>query len=123
MAVITTIEFDDLVPLPETTRQTKARHGGFRPAVDHSNFFDRGHPPANKLRHFHFERIRNSEAQAAHCGIADNIDNCFWSMAEDRRPPTADVVDVFFSIDVPNLRAFGTRDEERLASHVEKRAN
>jgi len=44
-------------------------------------------------------------------------------MTEDRRAPTADVIDVFISIDIPNLRAFSARNEKRLTANIAKRTH
>ena len=44
-------------------------------------------------------------------------------MAKNRRATRADVINVFISIDVKNLRAFGFVDEERLPANSAKRAH
>ena len=44
-------------------------------------------------------------------------------MAENRRAPTADVIDVFISVDIPNPRAFRASYEERVTANIAKRAD
>src|SRR5438876_6100540 len=56
-------------------------------------------------------------------GLAYCIDNHFRCMTENCRSPTANVLDVFLSIDIPNSRALGARHQKRLAAHVTKCAN
>src|SRR5207248_4422235 len=59
----------------------------------------------DQLRYFDFERIWNSKTQSARRGFADCINNNLRRVTENRWTPTADVIDVFLSIDVPNLRS------------------
>ena len=80
-------------------------------------------PVADQFRHLDFKRIRNSKARAVLGGGADGIDNDFRRMAENGRPPGADVINVFVAIHVPDARAFRALDEKRLAADVAKRAD
>ena len=123
MSVVTTVELDDFVAARETAGQPKARHGSFGAAVHHPHFFDGRHPITDQFRHFHFQRVRNSETHAAGGGLAHGSDNDLWRMTENRRPPAADVVNVFSSIDIPNLRAFCALNEKRCAADIAKRAH
>ena len=104
-------------------RQTEARHCRFRPAVHHPHFLDRRHPTADQFRHFHFERIRNSEAQSARRSIANRFDHDFRRVTENRRAPAPDVIDVFVSIDIPNPRAVRALNEKRLTADIAKCAH
>jgi hypothetical protein len=38
-------------------------------------------------------------------------------VADDRRPPRADVVDIALAVGIPEVRAFGAGDEARRAAH------
>ena len=121
--MIATFELDDLVAPGETASQPDARHGGFRSAIDHPDFFDRRNPLADQLRHLDFERIWNAETNAARGRRADRIDDDSRSVTEDRRAPGPDVVDVFISIDVPDPRAFCALDKERFSLQAAKSAH
>ena len=44
-------------------------------------------------------------------------------MTQNSRSPTADIIDVFTSIDVPNPGAFRSRNEKWFARYVAKRAD
>ena len=44
-------------------------------------------------------------------------------MTENRRTPAADVVDVFFSIDIPDPRACSALDEKWFAADIAKRTD
>src|SRR2546421_6265535 len=123
MSVITAIELDDLVAPCKPAREPDARHRRLSAAVHHPHFFDRRHPLTDQFRQFHFERIRNSKTQAARGRLAHRIDYHLRRMPKDRRSPTADVIDVFVSIDIPNLRSLSACDEEWLAIDVAKRAH
>ena len=68
------------------------------------------------LRHRDFERIRNAEAGAVFGGGLDGGNDFRMRVAENGRSPGADVVDVFVAIHVPDARALGFVDEERLAA-------
>ena len=123
VAVIAAFELDDLVAAGESARQPEAGHRRFGPAVDHPHFLDRRHPAADQLRHFHFERIGDSEADAARRRGADRVDHDLRRVPEDRRAPGADVIDVFIAIDVPDPCALRALDEERLAAETAKGAH
>src|SRR2546423_15685097 len=105
MPVIATFELDDLIATGKASREPKARHGGFRAAINHPHFFDRGHPGADQLCHLDFEWVGNSKTHALSGRRADSIDHHLGRVTEDRRPPRADVIDVFVRINIPDLGA------------------
>src|SRR5437588_10681920 len=123
MTVVAAIEFDNLIAAGESARQSNARHRRFGPAVDHSDLLDRRHPLANEFGQFHFERVRNSETQSARGRIAHGTDHNFRRVTENSWTPTADVVDVFVSIDIPNVRAGSALNEKRLAADIAERTH
>ena len=51
------------------------------------------------------------------------IDDRHRRVAEDRRPPGADVVDVAFAIDVFDAAALGATDEKRFATDIAEGAH
>src|ERR1700738_4056475 len=118
--MIATIELNDLVAFGEPAREPDARRGRFRSAVHHPHFLDRRHPIADEFRHLHFERIWSSKTQAARGRVPHRIDNYFRRVTENRRSSTADIVDVFISIDIVDARAFRALNEERLAADIAK---
>jgi hypothetical protein len=123
MAMITPGELNNLVAFGESARQPQARHRRFRPAVHHPYFFDRWHPCADQLSHFHFERIGNTEADASLRRLADGANDEWRGVSENGRSPTADVIDQFNAIDGPNARAFGALDEKWFATNSAKSAH
>src|SRR4029450_1683548 len=123
MAMITAVEFDDLVAPRERAREADARHRCFGAAVHHAHFLDRWNPMADQFRHLHFQRIWNSEAQSACRSVADCFDHNFRGMPENRRPPTADVIDILICIYIPDPDPFSARDEKRLTLNIAKRAH
>src|SRR6266568_5634750 len=118
--MVATGELDDFVAVGKSARQPQARHRRFRSAVHHSRFFDRWHPCADKLGHFHFERIGNTEADASLRCFADGINDNWRRVSENGRPPTADIIDQFNAVDGPNARAFGALDEKWFAAYRAK---
>ena len=60
-------------------------------------------------------RRRRAEGGSARGRIGDGLDHLGMGMAVDQRSPGADVVDVSVAVDVGDLRAFGTVDEQRVA--------
>src|SRR6185436_7876335 len=71
----------------------------------------------------HFQRIRNSEADPPARGLADRLDHHLWRVPENRRPPSADVIDVFLALDIPYPAPGGSIDKEWITSHPAKRAH
>ena len=123
MAVVAALEFHDLVAPGKSAREPDRGHRRLGAAVDHADFFNRRHPRADQLGHLDLARIRDAEADAVFCGGGNRIEHDLRRMAENRRPPCADVVDEFVAIDIPDVRAVGALDEERLAADAAKRAH
>src|SRR5262249_16227399 len=46
-----------------------------------------------------------------------------WAVSEDQRPPRPDVIDIFLTVDVPDVGAIATVDERRLPTHRAKCTN
>src|ERR1051325_1649969 len=121
--MITAVELDDLITPGKRARQANARHRRFRAAVHHPHLLDRGNPIADQFRKLNFQRIRNSKTESACYSVAHGFDHNFRRMPENRRSPTADVIDIFISIHIPYPRAFPASDEEWVATNVPKRAH
>src|ERR1039458_10019055 len=116
MPVIAAVELDDLVALREPPRQADGRHARLGARVAHPHLLHAGHPAANHLCQRDLERVRDAEARAGFRRRLDGLDNPGMRMAEDGRPPGADVVDILIAVHVPHPRAFRFVDEERLAA-------
>src|SRR5689334_19152187 len=99
MPVIAAFELDYFIPLREPARQANARHRRFGAAVYHPHLFNRGNPSTDQFGHFHFERIGNSETDSALSRVANSVDHHLWRMAQNRRAPSANIIDVFLSLD------------------------
>ena len=123
MAVITPGELDDLVAFGESARQSQARHCRLGSAIHHPYFFNRRHPSADQLGHFHFERIRNTEANASLRRIADSANDNWGGVSENGRSPASDVIDQLNTIDSPNARAFRALDKNWFAANAAKSAD
>src|SRR5438552_16966482 len=117
MAMITTGELDDLVAFGESARQSQARHCRLGSAIHHPYFFNRRHPSADQLGHFHFERIRNTEANASLRLIVDSANDNWGCVSENGRPPASDVLDQPNTIASPNARAFRARNNNWHAAY------
>src|SRR5207249_10203375 len=120
MAMITTGELDDLVAFGESARQSQARHCRLGSAIHHPYLFNRRHPSADQLGHFHFERIRNTEANASLRRIADSANDNRGCVSENGKSPASDVIDQFNTIDRPNARALRALDKNWFASYRPK---
>ena len=120
MAMITPGELNNLVAFGESARQSQARHCRLGSAIHHPYFFNRRHPSADQLGHFHFERIRNTEANASLRRIADSANDNWGCVSENGRSPASDVIDQFNTIDRPNARAFRALDKNWFAAYRPK---
>ena len=123
MAVIATIELDDFVSLRESARETNGGHARFRAGVAHADFLNAGHRGTDQFRHRHLEGIRDSETGAVFRRLLDRLEDFRMGMAKNRRAPGADIVEVFIAIHIPDARAPGLLDKERLPAHRAKRAH
>ena len=123
MPVVAAVEFNDLVSSGKRASEAKARHRRFGTAAYHAHLFDRWHPIADQLRHLHFQRVRNPEAQTACRRGAHGINDNLWPVPEKRRSPAADKIDVLVSIDIPNSRTLSASDKEWFGPNVAKRAD
>src|ERR1051326_219466 len=122
MAMIASIELDDFVAFGKSAREADGGHRGFRARVAHANFLHAWHQRADQFRHRDLEWVGNAEARACLRRLPDRLDNFGMGMAEDGRPPGADIIHVFVTVHVPDARAFGFVYEKRLAADRAKRA-
>ena len=123
VAVVAAVELDDFVAPGESAREADGAHARFRARIAHANLLHARHERTNQLRHRDFERIRDAEARAFFSGGFDGGNDFRMGVAENRRPPGADVINQFIAVHVPDVRAFGPVDEERLAADGAERAH
>ena len=53
--------------------------------------------------------------------LLDGLDDARMGVAEDERPPGADVIEVAVAVEVEEVRPFAAGDEERLAADGRRR--
>src|SRR6516225_2903976 len=101
MAVVTTIELNDLVSLGESPRKTDSRHGCLRPRIAHPHLLYAGHQGTDQFSHCDFRRVGNAEARSLFGSGLDGFDDLRVGMAKNCRAPSANVINVLISIHVP----------------------
>jgi uncharacterized Zn-finger protein len=123
VSVVAALEFDDEVAPGEAARQANGGHGGFGSGIHQPHHFDGRHGPADGLRQRDFLLRRRAEAGAYGQRLLQRRQNLRVPVAQQQRPPRADVVDVLLPIDVENMRAFAAREERRRPTHAAEGAH
>ena len=117
VAVIVAGELDDHVAAGEAAGQADRAHRGLGAGVDQPDLLDRRHGLDDQLGQFAFGLGRGAEAGAAARAAASSAaTTAGWRVAQDHRPPRADVVDVAIAVDVEQIGPLAALEEDRLAA-------
>ena len=111
-------ELDDHRPARESACQADRAGGGLGAGVDQPDLLDRRHGPDDQLGQFVFGQGRRAETRASMQSRLDGRHHGRVAVAEDHRPPRADVVDVAVAVEVEQVGARGAVEEDRLAADV-----
>src|ERR1700733_4479659 len=111
MAVITPFKLDHVPAIGKRSRHADGRHGGLRPGTDKAQFFHRGHGPNHQLCQVSLRGGRRTEACPPFRSLLNRLHYQRVGMAEDHRPPGAEVVQVAIAIGVPKVGSFGSLQE------------
>ena len=117
MPVIAALEFDDIFPLGEGPRQANGRHGGFSAGADQAQHLDGGHGLGDHFRQLSFRRRAGAEACACARGRLDGAHHYGRSVAQNERPPGADIINVAIAIGIEQIRALAAHNHRRRAAH------
>ncbi len=123
MPVITAFELDDDVAPGEAARQTNRAHGRLRARTDEAHQFDGGHEFDDAACEPSFEFGRGAEGQAVRGYVLYRLDHLRVRVAQDHRPPGADVIDEAPPIGGGGIGAGGFLEEDRLAADAAKGAH
>ena len=123
MAVVAAVEFHEAVTTGEATREADGGHRGLGATADHAHLLNARHPLANRAGHFDLIQIRDAEADTVFGSVVDGFDHLNRRMAENGRPPGADVVDHATVIDIVDAAAFGALHKEGIATDVAEGAH
>ena len=93
------------------------RHDRLGPRGGESDPLDRCNPGADRLGEFEFRQTRRPKGRRARDGRLNGLDNRRMGVADDRRTPAADEVDIGAPLDVGDRAAGGRRDESRCATY------
>jgi len=123
VTVIAAVKFYNVVALCETARRTNCAHHSFGPAAGKTDEFDRWKNFADEFCKLRFAFGRSTKTSSRFCGFANCVHHFLAGMAKKCRSPRADVVDIFFSVGVEDVRATCTIDKNRFAADMLKRAH
>ena len=113
-------EFDDFVSSCDTTGDANGAHGRFGAAAYESHTLHARNSSDDEFREMRLHFGWRSERSSSRGSLADSVDHLGVGMAEDHRPPGADVIDVAIAIDIKKVLCFCTLDKERGATHCTK---
>src|SRR6185312_12112067 len=123
MAVIAAFKFNGQVPAGEAARQTNRAHAGFRSGIHQAHHLNGRNGIDNQLGQFYFAAGRRTETGAEFENGRQTFDDRLGPVSGEQRPPGADVVDVFVSIDIEDVRAFAARNEARRTAYASESAH
>ena len=106
VAVIAAFEFDGEIAAGESARHAQSAHGGFGAGVDQAHHFHGRNDLRDQLGQFDFVPGGRAEAGAGFENLAQRVDHRRRAMAQEQRPPGADVIDIGIAVDVEDARAF-----------------
>ena len=107
MAVVATLELDDLVAAGAATRQPNGAHGRLGAGIAHPHQFHGWDEFLNPPRHDCFDGGGGAEAQAVGGGVLHRAHHRRMGVAGDHRSPGTDVVNItmFILVIEPGARA------------------
>ncbi len=120
VAMIATLELDNLVPASIRSRQTKRTHSSLGARVDKAHHLDTGNQLDHEFSQLGLQRRRRTVTGAFGCRLSHCLDDGWMSMAQDQRPPRQYIVDVPVAILIPQIGAFTPSDEGGLSAHRTK---
>ena len=105
VAVIAAFELDGEVAAGESARHAQRAHGGFGAGVDQAHHLHGRNDLRDQLGELDFALGGRAEAGAGFENIAQSVDDLRRTMAQQQRPPGADVVDIGIAVRVEDARA------------------
>ena len=113
MAVIAALEFDDFVTPGRRARYAHHTHGGLGAGADESHALERRHQASDALAEFDFEHVWCSVARSKLRSLGERPDQTARRVPVDQRTPRHHVVDERVSVDIFEVGARSTTNEER----------
>ena len=120
VAVIAAFKLDDALAASRGARHTDRRHGSFRAGTDEAQPFDSRITSHHQFRQVSLSLGRGSKAGRVARRALNRLDRRRKGVAENHRPPRAEVVDVAVSVRILQPGALGARDKRRFAAHRAK---
>src|SRR5512141_2129283 len=118
--MIASIELEYRLTSGECTRETDRAHRSFSPARHEAHHLDVRHSLADQLAKLDLELRRHPERSAAAHRFVERIENHRMCVTKHQRSPGKHIVDVLFSISVPDSRTFSARGNYRIAADSAK---
>ena len=103
MSVVAAFKFDEFLTPGIASGQTDGAHGSLGTGVDHAHHIHRGVGVNDHFRHADLNFRWSAVGVALSQRFIDAVVISIRSMAENQRPPGADIVRVFISIRVVDL--------------------
>ena len=122
MAVVVAGELHDHVAAGEAAGQADGAHRRLRARTHHPYLLDRRNRRNDQVGEPALGLCRCAVARACGQRPLDRLHHPRMPVAEDHRPPGADVVEVDVAVDVGEVLAEGRREKDRLAPHPSERA-
>ncbi len=113
-AVVSADGLDDHLAPGRRPRQAQGAGDGLAPGRGHAQLLDGGHRLGDALGEPHLGLGGRAEGRAVGQGRRHGLEDLGRRVAEDRRPPRAEIVDVLVAVDVPQPRPAGAGDEDRV---------
>ncbi len=123
MPVIAAVEFQQLFATGRRAGQADRAHHRLSAGVNHPHFLDGGDARNDLASQLDLQRRRRPEARAVLTRQLDGFDDGRMGVAENRRPPRTDVIDVVATIDVSQTAASRRADVSRRSADGVKRTD
>ncbi len=123
MAVIASIELDDLVATGGGACNPYRGHARLSAGIYQADFFRRGDRATNDFRKFYFEFGRCAKTESAVCLFRNRFCNTGIAMAEDGRTIRADVIYEAVLVGIEDISSTRVFDKKRRAFDCGPRAD
>ena len=123
MTVVAAFEFDDFVAAGKAARQADGAHGGFSAGADQAQLRHAGHDFGDFFGNHDFGFGGRAKRQTAQSGFAHGFNHFGVGVADNGRPPRADIIDIALPIGIPHISALGFLDKTRHAAHAAESAH